>query len=341
MLKNLRFPLVAILILFCFQAQAQKDSIKHKHKFSNQLFERSLRDTFSFTQLRNDPANASNLTLLLDPFYFELYGLNPNLGYAASLRYRWQNKLALKLSYRGSYYESVEKESVGQPGSFGGPATGVSTLQSIDLNGDYYFNSQIDTNVESVNIGIFRGFAFNERVNALFQLQYGLRLGVQYFQTFVSGDQIPFSGYFENDPAKKVINFGLEQLGTMMEENIINIGASITGRHDLLITNHTLGQSKVMNETYLYGDILFAPAMAYTNVILTNYQYISREQYTDFVVTNNITKSRFGFRIGFDYCDLSRAGLSFSMEAGIRPGPSSDTGLYVMGKFGVALNAKI
>jgi len=341
MLKKIQCLLIAFLVLGSLKVYAQKDTLKPKHNFRGHPFERTLRDTFSFTQLRNDPANASNLTLLLDPFYFELYGINTNLGYSASLRYRWHNTIALKLAYRGSYYESVEKESIGQAGSFGGPATGVSNLQSIDLNADYYFNSKIDTNVESVNIGLFRGFNFNERVTALFQAQYGLRLGFQYFQTFVSGDQIPFSGYFESDPSKKIVNFGLEQLGTMMEENIINIGASITGRHDLLITNQTLGQSKVMNETYLYGDILYAPELAYANVILTNYQYLSREQYTDFVVNNNISKSRFGFRIGFDYTDLSRAGLNFGMEAGFRPGPTFDSGLYVMGKFGVALNAKI
>ena len=341
MLEKNRLLIVVLLVLCSMNVNAQNDSIKHRHRFKSQPFERSLRDTFSFTQLRNDPANASNLTFLLDPFYFELYGLNSNLGYAASLRYRWKNTLAIKLAYRGSYYESVEKESIGQTGSFGGPATGVSNLQSLDLNCDYYFNSKIDTNVESVNIGIFRGFAFNERVNALFQSQYGVRLGLQYFQTFVSGNQIPFSGYFENDPSKRVINFGLEQLGTMMEENVINIGLSMTGRHDLLITNQTLGQSKVMNETYLYGDILFAPAMAYANVILSNYQYISREQYTDFVVNNNITKSRFGVRVGFEYTDLSKAGLTFGIETGFRPGPTFDTGLYVMGKFGVSLNAKI
>jgi len=251
------------------------------------------------------------------------------------------NMFAIEAAYRASYFESVEKVNVDQIGSFGGPALGTSNVQNADVNLDFFLKTIMDTAAESVNIGGYRGFMLRERVKALFEAQYGIRLGVQYYRTFVSGDQIYLSGYYENDPSKRIVNFGLEQIGTMMQENIVNLGLSITGRHDLLISNQTLGKNKVMNETYIYGDILYAPAIVYTNVIAINYENISREKYTDFNVNDNTPKSRFGFRAGFDYTDLNVAGLTFGMEAGFKPGPTFISGLYVMGKFGIAINAKI
>src|SRR6185312_8358686 len=212
---------------------------------------------------------------------------------------------------------------------FGGPANGLSNFENASLNGDFFFKTELDTNIETVKVGRYRGFMLSERVTSLYLLQYGLRLGLQYFQTYISGDQIPFSGYYVNDPKKSVVQFGTEQVGTMMEENIVNIGYSICSRHDLLISNHTLGKSKVMGETYLYGDLLYAPAMTYANVIMPNYEYLSGEKYTDFNVNSGITKSRFGVRIGFDYSDLSAYGLTFGLETGFRPGPTFGTGLYV------------
>ncbi len=341
-MKNIKrsFLLIIWLLLLCSgMVDAQNNTSKPKHR--KEAIDILLNDTFSFVQLRNDPVNAANLSLRINPFYFELDGLNSNLGYDASIRYRIHNKFAISAEYRGSYFESIEKFGIDQVGSFGGPATGATNFENFSLNGDYYFNSKLDTNVESVRIGRYRGFWLTERVTALYQLQYGLRLGLQYFQTYISGNQIAFSGYYINDPNKTVVNFGNEPIGTMMEENIISIGYSVTARHDLLISNKTLGKSKVMGESCLYADILYAPAITYTNVIMPNYEYLSGEKYTDFNVNNGIPKSRFGARIGFDYSDLSIYGLTFGLETGFRPGPTFTSGLYVMGKFGFILNMKI
>jgi len=341
MIKNIKYFTLSLCILIFFTEKSDAQTNPQKNRHRKEAIDVLLNDTFNFVQLRNDPMNASNLSLKINPFYFELYGINSNLGYDASIRYRIQNKFAIGAEYRGSYFESVEKESIDQVGSFGGPATGSTNYQNFSLNAEYYFNTKLDTNVENVRIGRFRGFLLTERVTALYELQYGLRLGWQYFQTYISGNQIPFSGYYINDPNKTIISFGNEPMGTMMEENIINIGYSITSRHDLLISNHTLGKSKVMGESSLYGDILFAPAISYTNVIMPNYEYLSGEKYTDFNVNSGIPKSRFGARVGFDYADLSVYGLTFGLETGFRPGPSLTSGFYFMGKFGFILNTLI
>jgi len=300
-----------------------------------------LSDTFTFTTIRNDPDGRPNLTLLLNPAYLEFYGLNINMGAEASIHYSIHNKINFWGLYKQAYIELVNKYTVDQNNSYGGPATGPTTLKNGEVGVEYNFKSVTDPYDESIFMGRYLEHAINRSITANYLDNYGLRISAQYFETYFSGDQIPLSGYYINDPSKKIFSLGNGTLGTVMQENIIGIGTSRTGIHDLLVSNSSLGKRETQYKTYLYGDILFAPAISYTNVIMKNYGDLSRQQFTGFNVNSATTKSRIGFRAGFTFNDLSKVGFTFSLETGVRPGPDFVSGLYFMGKFGIALNGKI
>jgi hypothetical protein len=299
-----------------------------------------VRDSFKFSVIANNPEHEQNLSVFLYPGYFELYGLNINMGYETMLRYSNNRNFSAWALYRGSYFEFVSKNTVNEENSIGGPATSPATLKNFEIGGEYIFNHLVEKNDESVYIGRFGGYKATRNINADYARDYGLRLGVQYFETYISGDQIPLKGYYENDPSKKTVNFGLGQLGTNLEENIIGLGLSMASTHDLVLNNQTLGTRKNHYRSYLYGDILYAPAMVYTNVVVKGYPIISGLPYTDFNV-NATEKMRVGLRMGFIYYDLSPLDVSFGLEGGSRPGPSFVTGLYALAKFGIAINSKV
>jgi len=315
---------------------------KKKKKFEG-LYGKSsdflLQDSFKFITVRNDPEHEPNLSIYLTPAVIEMYGLNVNLGYEASARYSLK-KWAFWGLYRGVYAELVNKNTIEQSNSIGGPAQPPVTLMNGEIGGEYLYRTSVENDEELVQIGRYGDYTMRRRVDADYQVKYGIRLGLQYFQTYFTGDQIPISGYYVNDPKKKVYDFGPGQLGTNMQENIVDIGFSKTGIHDLEISNFTLGNRSVSYKTYLYGDLMFAPSIAYTNVLMKSYPDLSREPITDFNVNSSILKSRFGGRVGFLYTNLTKLGIDFGFEVGFRPGPSFITGMYGLGKFGVSLNCK-
>jgi hypothetical protein len=326
--------------IFSVQLAAQHRKIKLPEFKKDPPYTVQFRDTFHLFVIGNYPEHSENLNILLNPAYVDLYGLNVNMGYEASVHYT-RNKFSFWAGYRGSYYELVIKNTIAEDNSLGGPADGLATAKNIEIGAEYNYVTRKETNEELIKLGRHGGYSFSRRMQADYLLNYGYRFGVQYFETYISGDQVPFSGYFISDPRKRIINFGLGQVGTVMQENIINLGASMTNTHDLLVKNQWLGKKRVAYKTYIYGDLMFAPAMVYSNVIMKSYPNLSRLQYTDFDINTATPKSRFGARVGFTYYDLSTIGLTFGLEAGLRPGPNVATGFYAMAKFGVSINAKI
>jgi hypothetical protein len=339
--KKMKLHIYCLSAILCFglslpvSGQIFKDK---KNRKDRSRFE--MKDTFHFTVLPSNLWNEPDLNIQLNPYYFELYGLNINMGYDAWAQYNhdWLNVWA---SFKGSYLELVNKNTVDEKNSLGGPAISPMSLQNFEIGLEDNLFSKTEESEELINIGNFGGYGFSRNIKTKYRLDYGLRLGFQYFQTYVSGDQIHFAGYYINDPEKKIVNFGLGQVGTNMQENIINIGGSATFSHDYQMDNPTLGTRGIHYRTYLYGDIMFAPEIVYTNIIMKNYPNISREPYTDFNVNTGTPKSRIGARVGFKYYSLKPLGLSFGLELGARPGPSFADGIYGMLKFGVAVNARL
>src|ERR1039458_961226 len=142
--------LFTALFLALFLQMKAQNPVPKKHKFKDTVITYYIRDTFSFVTIRNNPENTANLSIRVNPFYFELYGLNTSLGYDASIQYEPDKNFSFEAGYRGAYYESVAKEAIANGGSFGGPAVGLSNLKDFHIGGEYEFSNIIDSNVENV-----------------------------------------------------------------------------------------------------------------------------------------------------------------------------------------------
>ena len=142
------------------------------------------------------------------------------------------------------------------------------------------------------------------------------------------------------DPSKSNIYLANGNYGTMMHENILSLGFSVSNIHDVIVK--LINRGKKMTNTFLthsYIDLLYSPSISYAN-ITWNPNSANGGVPATLVVSSNKTTMPFGFRLGVVYNTLKTTGFSYTLEGGLGPGPYSDIGWYGMLKFAMSLNFK-
>jgi len=292
---------------------------------------------FLYRVTRDAPNDsAKNLTLNITPFALDYWAPHKSIGGEVSLSYRIKNKLQLFAGFRMDYATFV----TGFDSAGGRPTTNLqNNSTNFSAGATWFFYSEDMDNMERVFSKSQANFFPYTRLN----LQ-GIRVGFSELNTRfdkISGD---FKGYNIDSSSHPIVTFSNAGTYTsMLNMTVLSLGYVYENIDELIFEMPNpkgFENLKVKNEntSELYIDALYSPVIDFSNI--ETFQTVNKQTVENvYNINSNTTKMPFGFRLGYTYSTLRTAGLSYNIEAGLRPGlPGFDNMAYGLVKISLSLS---
>jgi hypothetical protein len=309
--------------------------------------------TYNYSVRGNDPENAANLIVTVNPVYANFYTLNINLGYDFNVNYRMNNKIALSGFYSKSYLDRFEKTNGNSSVYHGFADEEQLGVTNYGFGGVFFFKNDLKQVEEEVTLKSTNNGSVTTRyimkIPAKRLQLFGLRGGYEVFNSPIhSGNgNIDFIAYPAPDSSGQAQSLGSGSFSTMMYSGTLNIGICRTKISNLFIDVNGYGERQATSVNELYIDVMYATKLTFADMLISYQSWNNSggaffDQYQPYVVDNTL-KSKLGFRIGYSsYAnDKFTAFGNFNIEAGMRPGPKAGGNFYLMLKFGLNYAAHV
>jgi hypothetical protein len=335
--------LLTFLVANPFGSYAQK---KRSRNSKDKDKEEKLYDMVS-----NDPEAARNLHVTISPFFFDLSVFNGAVGADLGAYYNFMNKFAVHGTYQyGLYYDNGLQNGISDySGNTGVSASKSTPFRNLQIGGTYFFKTDLidyteDIVVKSESKGNVTTNYYIP-VPAKYLTLYGARIGFQSLKSNIStgsSSSIEFVAIPKDGSATRRFSYG--DYTTMMGMNVINLGVSRTKITDVVIdVAGGLGERSVRDKREIYLDVLYAPAIVYSDMIIQDQNLNGDDHIFTANVNDSTARSRFGIRAGYNVYSPSIVGLSYGFEGGLRPGPGNQplNLIYMNVRIALSLSAKI
>lgn len=292
---------------------------------------------YHYEVIRNKPDSAELFTLRFNPIDYYSFGideLQAQMIFQINQRAEISGSAAWLISeYYDQYSPGIQSTAYsGQLGHF-------------ELCGVYNFINSTRTGKLTAYFKIPQGQSIAAPFFAKKVWKLGVKLGVNYLKTAVTGDQVNFVGYNINDPSMQKTDFSnleneyaknynpINGLFTTASMLYFSLGLQSEKINDFEIKIDKSITRKVRNKTLFFADLIVSPYTSFDNIVFKNYDSIPS---STFNVDKYSPKHLLGFRCGCDYYSLCAFGPSLGAEFGIMP----NSGFYFMIRLGLAINPK-
>jgi hypothetical protein len=268
-----------------------------------------------YTVERNDPYSVPKFGLILYPFEIQRgnYG-SFAISYGADIR--WDVFSFFSLSANG--FQSYGKGTLATLN----PGNDPGSYQEIHAGGIIYFSNTEATRAQDINAWYKRRFKvirnYLKDVDLKEISKFGIEGGWYSSRSIVVGNHTTLAGYMLNDLSKKVHNLNASSDIASLSSSNIYAGINWTTHADYRISfdRSDLETSDLPAIWNIYMDIIFPLNAAYSQMNVGENGNAPAGMYE---LNSNTSKSKNGFRFGWNLTVAKMPGISWPFELGRQP----------------------
>lgn len=297
----------------------------------------------SYRILTDDPDEIKPLSISLEPFYFDLYPKNMNMGYSVRADLLFLKRLELRADFRGAYLDFlIEDAGSGTYTAKNDPKKAMYMEAGASL---FFTNKKKKVTTKLVlssrTVGDYT-YTRYIMVPATKRKMWGVRAGLsnnRLVTELTDGQQGYMEKIRESDGTRDTLVNGAFPM-----YNVTSLYAGLHWKSVInLVADTDYGKKRSARVNDFYLDLLFAPVVHMGAVKDATGNIYKLE-------TDSKHIKRFGWRLGWVIRDPNRVWMTYKFEMGARPGITSTEGYglkfdnsFLMFTFGInipALKAK-
>ncbi len=288
--------------------------------------------TVSYKVVYDDPMDVPNLFISVSPFYCEAsaVGNAANIGFAFQGNYNLGKRLAFEASFANAYLDLNARNN----NLVTGTEKPLSKHKQIEGGATFFFRSRLKN--KSVQITLAATQSSKSYINApsTIHAQTGLRGGVFYYNYAIQAEG---KDYFTGTNTETKSDTALSEYNYHGISTNMNVAGSYIGlirrkTVDICIQAAGYGQKSHSKIGEIYADVLFAPVVVYSDVVLTK----SNVKYS-----LSSTASKFiGWRVGYQIFKPKTVGWQARLEFGQKPGWGVKSGYYLLAGWSLTFGIK-
>jgi hypothetical protein len=296
----------------------------------------------SYTILKNDPHDVKKLQVYFSPFYADAFLPNITLGFGVGGAYEINRKLDVNVFFNKPYSKTFDYAYHTNV-----EFVPVHNVDETPLHRTYFFEGgatfKLSDNDKQKDVKVvLSSFSSGGFTHTTYIMVPGtvrkmtkVRGGFSAYNTSVStdiykdenflqaknenGETMTFTTYdlIKPDGTELITPYdGRLNWGVNMFVPALYFGISRESITKLIIKADDYNRNKSkQTDVSLYADVLFAPVISINDITFRGKTYDVTNGDEHSFRTNNL-----GFRVGYDYTFLSKFGMGFKTEIGVRPG---------------------